>query len=144
MKGYMTVEASLVIPMVFGMVVFILSLLFYSYDRCLLEQDVMTYVVRSVYLDGDSVEEKTQSLEAELRNWYRDKYVWMDISVRELMIKADAVELKAEGSFQGPFFESALAKRQMVTWSPTFWIRQKIKLEEQLQDWEDTDEHGVY
>ncbi len=37
--GYMTVEASLLMPMVLCVLVFVLYLSFYLYDRCTLEQD---------------------------------------------------------------------------------------------------------
>ncbi len=144
MKGYMTVEASFILPMVFGVILFVISLLFYSYDRCLLEQDVMSLVVRSEYLEGDDLQEKRALLEQDIINWYLDKYVWMKVMVRDLEIKMNFVRIEASGIFDGPFFQKAEVQREMFVLSPKFWIRQKVKLEKQIQNWEETDEDGVY
>lgn len=144
MKGYMTVEASFVLPMVFGVVMFVLSLLFYSYDRCLLEQDVMSLIVRSEYIEGDGLEEKVRSMEAEVGKWYREKYVWADIAVQKLTVKEDSIRISAEGSFRGPFFEQMAVDRGMKRLPPTFILRQKIKLEKELENMEGTDEYGIY
>ncbi|MBQ8823165.1 MAG: hypothetical protein IJZ82_11015 [Lachnospiraceae bacterium] len=141
MKGYMTVEASLVLPLAFGMMMFVLSLLFYSYDRCLLEQEVMSLLVGSEYLEG---EEKASLLEQEIENWYLDKYVWMDIAVRELVASDNRVKLTVEGRYTGPYFPDMEIQRKVTTLSPTFWIRQKNKLEKQLVEGEEADENGVY
>lgn len=144
MKGYMTVEASMILPLVFGVVMFVLSLLFYSYDRCLLEQDVAALVVRSEYLDGGTIEEKAQRMNAEIAQWYWDKYVWMDVRAPKLVVREDSVQIRIEGDFQGPFFEAVAVERQGQTWSPTFWLRQKIKLDRAKENEEAVNEHGVY
>ena len=144
MKGYMTVEASLVLPMVFGVILFVLSLLFYSYDRCLLEQDVAALVVRSEYLEGGTTEEKVQRLKAEVREWYLEKYVWMDVTVPKLSVKEDSVKIRAEGNFRGPFFENIVVERQGMTLSPTFLLRQKMKLDKAKESEETVNEYGVY
>lgn len=143
MKGYMTVEASLVLPMVFGMVMFVMSMLFYSYDRCVLEQEVTSFLVGSGYVDGD-VQEKACSLEQEIRNWYLDKYVWMDVAVRELVTKNGSVSLSIEGEYGGPFFSDVVVERHLIEMSPTFLIRQKNKWEEQFGEGEKEDENRVY
>lgn len=144
MKGYMTVEASLVLPIVFSIIMFVLSLLLYSYDRCLLEQDVAALVVRSEYLDGGTTEEKVRRMRAEVGDWYLEKYVWMDVVVPEMVVKEDAVKIRAEGIFRGPFFEKVVVERQVLVLSPTFLLRQMRKLENAKESEEAVDEHGIY
>ena len=144
MKGYMTIEASLILPMVFGVILFVISLLFYSYDRCLLEQDVTALVVRGEYLEGENIQEKVEFLEQEIQNWYVDKYIWMEVMVHALAVKENSVRIEAGGTFGGPFFQSVETQRESLVLSPKFWLRQKKKIEKQLQDWEETDENGVY
>ena len=39
-NAYFTVEAALIIPLVLGILVFLIFIMFYQYDRCLLEQDI--------------------------------------------------------------------------------------------------------
>lgn len=144
MKGYMTVEASMVLPVAFGVIMFVLSLLLYSYDRCLLEQDMSALVVRSEYMDAGTIQEKAQRVNAEVEQLYLEKYVWMDVSVPKLVVKEDAVQIRAEGSFRGPFFKTVVVERQGLTLSPTFWLRQKNKTNKAMENEEAVDEHGVY
>lgn len=40
MKGYFTVETSLILPMVLAVQVFLIYAMLRQYDRCLLEQDM--------------------------------------------------------------------------------------------------------
>lgn len=48
MKGYFTVETSLILPMVLAVQVFLIYAMLRQYDRCLLEQDmgILTSVCR--------------------------------------------------------------------------------------------------
>lgn len=121
MKGYMTVEASLVLPLVFGMMMFVLSLLVYSYDRCVLEQEVMSYLVGSQYR-----EEKTE-------DWYLEKYVWMGVEILEKADGSSGERLGVRGNYNGPFFADVEIERRALRFSPTFWLRQKNKLEKRIQ-----------
>ena len=38
--AYLTVEAALILPMVLGVIILVIYLLFFQYDRCLMEQNV--------------------------------------------------------------------------------------------------------
>ncbi|MBQ7919614.1 MAG: pilus assembly protein [Lachnospiraceae bacterium] len=144
MKGYMTVEASLVLPAVFGVIMFVLSLLFFFYDRCLLEQEVTSLIVRSEYLEGESLEEKARNMKETVEDWYLEKYVWMDVRVPELLVKTNQVQVKAEGTFCGPFFDKAVVERGTMSLSPTFLLRQKVKLEKMEEKGKEENEHGIY
>ena len=44
--GYMTVEAAMIVPAVFILVVMLLYLMFYMYDRCIMTQDLYTAAYR--------------------------------------------------------------------------------------------------
>lgn len=46
-KAYFTVEAAVLYPIVLGVIVLMTYLLFFQYDRCLLEQDMGRAAVRS-------------------------------------------------------------------------------------------------
>ena len=46
-KAYFTVEAAVLDPIVLGVIVLMTYLLFFQYDRCLLEQDMGRAAVRS-------------------------------------------------------------------------------------------------
>lgn len=59
MKAYFTVEAACVLPIVFGVYIFLIYGMFYQYDRCLLEQDVALQVLKEQW----GTEQKAGELE---------------------------------------------------------------------------------
>ena len=52
-KAYFTVEAAVLYPIVLGVIVLMTYLLFFQYDRCLLEQDMGRAAVRSGSMDAE-------------------------------------------------------------------------------------------
>lgn len=75
--AYFTVEASLVMPVVIGSVIFVICFLLYWYNRCLMEQDLSMIAVKAAQSEAGTPEEMKQ----DLRGW-RDKsmtekhYAW--------------------------------------------------------------------
>lgn len=124
--------------------VFIISMLLYCYDRCLLEQDISAFAVRSTYISGEDVEQRRAVMESELEKWYREKYIWMDAVVDKITLQSYKVELKGKGCFRGGFWKEAEVKRQVYTLSSTFLLRQKAKLEKVLGEEETADEDRVH
>lgn len=58
--GYMTVEAAMIVPAVFILVVMLLYLMFYMYDRCIMTQDLYTAAYRRSIERGRSKGGATQ------------------------------------------------------------------------------------
>lgn len=58
--GYMTVEAAMIVPAVFILVVMLLYLMFYMYDRCIMTQDLYTAAYRRSIERGRSKVGATQ------------------------------------------------------------------------------------
>lgn len=59
----MTAEAALIVPAVFALVIMLLYLTFYMYDRCVMTQDLYTAAYRSSIARGENapVENKTDT-----------------------------------------------------------------------------------
>lgn len=76
-EAYFTVEASLVMPVVIGSVIFVICFLLYWYNRCLMEQDLSVMAVKASQSEAKTPEE----LGKDLRGW-REKdmkekhYAW--------------------------------------------------------------------
>ena len=64
-KAYFTVEASLVMPMVIGSIIFIMGFLLFWYNRCLMEQDLNVLAIRGSQLKAEDPEQFL----GELRDW---------------------------------------------------------------------------
>ena len=74
-NAYFTVEAALVLPLVISILIFVIYMLFYQYDRCLLEQDMGALALWGSLeeaADAASFEEKVRNRIAQL---YREKYM---------------------------------------------------------------------
>lgn len=52
--GYMTAEAAMIIPAVFALIIMLLYLTFYMYDRCVMTQDLYTTAYRESIVRGKS------------------------------------------------------------------------------------------
>lgn len=112
-SGYLTVEASLIMPFVVMIYVWILGLLFYQYDRTLLEQDAVMLLVT----DGGE------------QLWDRSKYMWCDVKPAEITKGGWKKEVALESDFTGPFFKDLSTKCSSYTIDRVSLLRQKRKLE---------------
>ncbi len=101
-NAYLTVEAALVLPMFIGMILFIIYMLLFQYDRCLMEQDL-----GAMALWGGSAEESdTKTLEEMARErmsaFYRDKYCAWRFTDLELLLKKNHFTAKGSGQLAFP------------------------------------------
>lgn len=55
LKGFMTVEAAMVFPAVFALVIMLLYVTFFLYDKCRMTQDLYTAAYRQSIVRGDTV-----------------------------------------------------------------------------------------
>lgn len=77
-KAYFTVEASLVMPVVIGSIIFVMGFLLFWYNRSLMEQDLSMLTIKGSQVNIDDPERFL----GELRDWQRDNfsekyYGWM-------------------------------------------------------------------
>ena len=54
LKGYMTLEAAMVFPAAFALVIMLLYVTFYLYDKCRMTQDLYTVAYRQSIVRGDA------------------------------------------------------------------------------------------
>ena len=74
-NAYFTVEAALIIPLALGILIFLIFIMFYQYDRCLLEQDIGMVAFWGTTVkaqDNQLLLEEMQNREA---NIYWEKYI---------------------------------------------------------------------
>lgn len=124
MKGYFTVEAACVLPMILGIYVFLIYAMFYQYDRCLAEQEAVVA----------AMEEKFEAASGE------QGYLAWQTDAKNITIEKGRTKVLIEGSVAVPF----AALRQWITgegWKvkavfdtnraePTTWIRNIKKIME--------------
>ena len=96
-RGYFTVEASLVLPMVIGTILFVIYAQLYLYDRCLMDQETAMLSVQIVKDDRGNAEEKGQVLKKWQADNLTDKYVGWKMENLRITRKQDRISLEREG-----------------------------------------------
>lgn len=104
--GYMTVEASLIMPIVLLVICFVIYAGFYQHDRCIMEQAAYRAALRGSSLYGADKEEKYRAAEDTLKELTKDCFAAMNASY-EIVMK-DRLTITSEGTLKIPL--SGLAR----------------------------------
>lgn len=136
-NGYMTVEASLIMPLVFLVILFIIYVGFYQHDRCVMEQAAYRAALRGSSLYGADKDEKYRAVEDTLRELTENGLVVME-ETHEIQIK-EQITILSEGNLRIPLSGlveltgsgewSAEKKTESRLSDPVFFIRLCRKLE---------------
>lgn len=131
MKAYFTVEAACILPIVFGVYVFLIYGMFYQYDRCLLEQDVALQVLKEQWGTEQTIGELEQYLAFRLEdnvlkkgNGKVEAYASGTVAVpfKELMTWTDNENWRMEATFSSANVDYAE------------WIRLRRKIMEDIEN----------
>ncbi len=102
-EGYFTVEAALVLPMVLGVVLLIIYLLFFQYNRCLQEMDMGVLALRGRVLQTKNHEERMLQLREQADAVYTEKYLAWSRGRIELKLEKGTVSVKQCSHLRFPF-----------------------------------------
>ena len=123
MRAYFTVEAACILPIIFGVYVFIIYAMLYQYDRCLLEQDVALLVLKT-----DWEENRSAALSGEQIN---ESEAYLVLELEENVLKEEWGEISAwaKGKVNIPFYGDWGMKVSYTCGQirPVDWIRMKQK-----------------
>ena len=124
MGAYLTVEASMVLPVVIGTIVFVICFLLFSYNRCLMEQGVAVMAVRASQYD-----------ERPAGEWKDELFAWQGVYVTEkaygwttegttLSVGPNKIEVRSSGKLVlGDRLWKASAKSEADRIRPTAFVR---------------------
>lgn len=101
-NAYFTVEAALVFPIVLAVIVFTLYLLFFQYDRCLLEQSAGVLAMRGCMLQITDGEELVRELREQSQKEDRGWLAW-DMEDSIISLKRNCVMVQCSGELKFPF-----------------------------------------
>lgn len=129
-RAYFTVEAAMVFPVVLGTLVFIIYMMFFQYNRCLMEQDMGVLVLRSAALQENDKTVLAGKLQEEAAKLQQEKYMAWDMGEISLSMEGNLVRIFREGRLALPFMEiwEARANYENEQINPTFLIRSCKKL----------------
>ncbi len=94
-NGYFTVEAALIFPLALGTVLFVVYMLLFQYDRCLMEQDLGALAMWGSRVEAESAEEFEKLIQKRLDGIYWEKYaVW---KTKDLKVKLERNQFSVTG-----------------------------------------------
>ncbi len=138
LAAYFTVEATMVLPIVFYAIYFTVCSLFFRYDRSLMEQDAGVLLLRGSTGQYQSAKFAT-NIQEQAASISGDKYVLWEQEGFQIELRADAVSVECDGRLGIPmvgdflggieFFECQ-TKRASQKINPKLFIRGCNKLRE--------------
>ncbi len=96
-NAYFTVEAALVFPVAAGIIIFIIYMLLFQYDRCLQEQDIGAAMLWGSRLKEEDSEGLQGRMQGRLANIDRDKYAAWEFTRLRASIEKNVISVRGEG-----------------------------------------------
>jgi len=96
-NAYFTVEAALVFPVVMGTIIFIICMLLFQYDRCLMEQDLGAAALWGSRLEASDAAELREKMQKRLADIYQDKYVAWEHTLMKAILQKNRFSVQGEG-----------------------------------------------
>lgn len=103
--GYFTVEAALVLPLVFSTLLMTISLFVFQYDRCLLEQDAGLLMLRGTTMNTQTSEEWERQIKGVLHGISSSKYLDWEMTEFQAALQGKKVTVRGAGTCSSLFPE---------------------------------------
>lgn len=104
-NGYFSVEAALVLPAVLGVYLFLIVILFVQYDRCMLEQDMASMLIKAANCSG-TPQQRLEYLQELTVSWDREQYLWLQPQSPHFTIQGQQIRLEAAGEYTLPVYDN--------------------------------------
>lgn len=99
-NAYFTVEAALVLPIVIGVILFLIYSVFFQYNRCLMEQDVGALALKGCSIQADDKSLLMLQLEEYADNVYEKKYIAWGKSRMEIKLEGRNIQVIQRGKLK--------------------------------------------
>ena len=104
-EGYFTVEAAMVMPMVLYVIMMLIYLLFFQYNRCLLELEVGTLAVRGSMVRVKNNEDRAEWLRKQDVKRDEEKYIAWQCGETQWRLERGKLWVQQQGTLKIPFAE---------------------------------------
>lgn len=103
MGGYMTVEAALVMPVVFAVILFTIFLMFFRYDRCFMEQNLARALVEVGTMPCEDKALMVNQLKIDAEYYGKDRFLFWTSDPVYVKAGNGKVSIEGRGSISFPF-----------------------------------------
>lgn len=140
-EGFFSVEAALVLPAVLGVYLFLIVMLFVQYDRCLLEQDMASMMIKSGSYAG-TPQQRLEYLQGLTAQWEWERYLWVEPQAPRFSIRGPQIRLEAAGEYTVPILGFSAGIKgvyrletayQMTVWDRAALVSALIERQNSLQ-----------
>lgn len=104
-NAYMTLEASLVIPLIVGGIIFLLFLGFYLYNACVIKQAVYVAALRGSQLTNVTSDEVEAYVQQQLENLMGNQILARENMEKEISVSIGKVKVRISSHMQMPLTE---------------------------------------
>ncbi|MBR1478558.1 MAG: hypothetical protein IJ608_11445 [Lachnospiraceae bacterium] len=101
-NAYMTLEAAIIMPIVFAAIVLIIYMWFFQYDRCLMEQDSNAVALKTASAYAQNNQIRYELMKSYVDEIYEGKYVAWDYGAK-YGIEKNKVKVSIAGKLLFPF-----------------------------------------
>lgn len=101
-NAYFTVEAALIFPLALGTVLFIVYMLLFQYDRCLMEQDLGALALWGSRVKAEDSEDLQNLIQKRTSEIYRDKYAVWKMLALDAKLEHNRFEVTGKGQLTFP------------------------------------------
>ena len=99
--GYLTIEAAMIMPVVLGIIILVMRIWFFRYDRVLQDMDTCAVVIRCMEQQDLDVEEKASYIIEQMQGRYKEHYIAWNFGDISVLCRGDSVSCTVTGS-SGP------------------------------------------
>lgn len=139
-KAYFTVEASMVIPVVIGVILLTIYLWIFQYNRCLMEQDIGEMALKGSTFFSGQKQEIIVTLKNQYENSKKENYFIWKLEEPDIFVKKDNVQISQTGMLQFPFdmwniepkWQTEVNYRNQIL-SPVSFLRNYYKLKKKSE-----------
>lgn len=116
-SGYFTIEAALLLPVVFSIIIFVIYLSFFQYNRCLLDEETITIMVRgSNPAYSEKAQEQINSLIQKENKESKNKFILFFNRKTETEKEGKTIQIREEGTMNAFYQENISAEVPKKTW----------------------------
>lgn len=101
--AYFTAEATMVLSATISVILLLVYIILFRYDRCLLEQDIGMLALKGCTVQKENKNDLLQELEKYKREIYIDKYVAWNGDEIIIELSGDMVRVEQKGCLRFPF-----------------------------------------
>lgn len=139
LNGYMTIEVTLLMPIIWFSLFFIIFTGFFQYDRCVAEQDGKMMVLRASEMRGKDEAAVIRTVMGEGELGGRKKLLFSGGVQKELQVTKDKVRVRVSGKVntllknlikEGPQIFSYTAEYEAEKYDPVHFIRSCRRIED--------------